>query len=70
VGVAGSAVFTELVGIAARPVPVSPPLRHQPHEPQHLGTLPPGQQVLDVKTKLITHEIRMAASSTATAPAR
>ena len=35
-----------------------------------LGQVNPGQQVLDVQTKLITHAIRIAAFNTATALAR
>ena len=35
-----------------------------------LGEVNPGQQVLDIQTKLITHAIRMAAFNTATALAR
>ncbi|MGH8827135.1 MAG: putative transposase, partial [Jiangellaceae bacterium] len=35
-----------------------------------LGQVRPGQQVLDVETKLITHAIRIAAFNTATALAR
>jgi hypothetical protein len=35
-----------------------------------LAQVNPGQQVLDIQTKLITHAIRIAAFNTATAPAR
>jgi hypothetical protein len=39
-------------------------------EPWPLGEINPGQQVLDIQTKLITHAIRIAAFNTATTLAR